>query len=331
MKPISRSTRSTSHRSLRLLAGTAVLATALGTLSACGDDDKAGKDADKKTEPTSQATATPTDVDDSDDSDLDDLTSKVELIDAGSGDLQQLRLNVTEGQVETWTMEMTNDTEVMGQTVSMPMSFTMTSTVDEVDEETIETTLTYDDVKLDMSGIPGMPKGMMDQMTDLLKGMSVELDYDRLGAITDSDFALPADMPAELSGMLDQIGSQMTLNTAPFPAEPVGVGATWKSETPINTGGLTMEQVATYELVARDGDDYTIKIDSTMSPEPGATMEGVEITEGTTTVTGTIEGNLGQLGPNGTMDTVAKMTMSMGGQEMSTTSTVHLEITVSKN
>ena len=45
-----------------------------------------------------------------------------------------------------------------------------------------------------------------------------------------------------------------------FPVDPVGVGAQWKAVTHFESEGLQIQQVTTYELVRRDGQEVELKV-----------------------------------------------------------------------
>lgn len=54
----------------------------------------------------------------------------------------------------------------------------------------------------------------------------------------------------------------------PLPAEPVGVGASWKVVMALRAGGAVVKQTTTYTLVAVDGDTWSIDMSSERIGEP---------------------------------------------------------------
>lgn len=91
---------------------------------------------------------------------------------------------------------------------------------------------------------------------------------------------------AQQAAANDMIG-QASTSTITFPAEPVGVGATWSSDSTLRSQGIDIVVVDRYELVAVDDGIYTITVDYGAPIEDE--LSGDEVT-GSISATGTIRG-----------------------------------------
>ncbi|MDN5896984.1 MAG: hypothetical protein L0H93_23545, partial [Nocardioides sp.] len=106
----------------------------------------------------------------------------------------------------------------------------------------------------------------------------LELDVetgDAWGSEVIQDFDLPADAPASVTSMLDQMSSQVGLLTPAMPDEEVGVGTQGKSEGTAEFNGVEIETTATYDLESLDGDDYVTVVDVDQRYVPGE-INGIE-------------------------------------------------------
>lgn len=86
----------------------------------------------------------------------------------------------------------------------------------------------------------------------------------------------------------DMIG-QASTSTITFPSGPVGVGATWSSDSTLRSQGIDIVVIDRYELVAVDDGIYTITVDYGAPIDD--TLEGDDVT-GSISATGTIRGDL---------------------------------------
>ena len=145
-----------------------------------------------------------------------------------------------------------------------------------------------------------------------VKGMGGSYRISPQGAISGA-----AMKPAQGGAAMPALGDMeqtMEQLTAPFPAEPVGVGARWQVVQQADTGVMKVSQTAEYTLRSRKGNTIELgvkmidaKIDAGGMPA-GTTVNGVAITGG-----GTMTTDLARLVPSGTMDTDTKVTISAGG------------------
>jgi len=303
----------TAHPSLRTLGtGAAAAVLALG-LTACGSDDSddsgsdspdtsASADPSESSDPSESESAESEDPGDSDDPGSGD----VELLDAGSGDMQVLELDLQEGQKETTTIT-TRIGSGQGGAATPPITVTTESEVTSADDDGYEVTQRFTDVRTQGAGAAG------NRAFAALKGLEVELDLTRQGEITDSEVDVPDSAPQQFQQLGDQLAQSVTTAAVPFPSEEVGEGASWRATNELDSGGVTVSQVSTFTLTALDGDDYTVEV------EVEQDLGGA----GTGTGTGTSEGSLTQLVPT-TSQISSKA--EVGGQSVTTKTDITSEV-----
>jgi hypothetical protein len=140
---------------------------------------------------------------------------------------------------------------------------------------------------------------------------------------------------------LQQLVGQMTSSvenlSMPFPEEAVGAGARWEVRQGTTTGGQTIFQKATYELVSIDGQAVSLKVTTEQTAPPQsannpALLPGAEMTldKVTGTGAGTTVIRLDSLVPTSQMDTATTMamTVSTGGQSQPITTDMKMKISV---
>ena len=88
-----------------------------------------------------------------------------------------------------------------------------------------------------------------------LKGtQTIETD----GAVRSATFDTSAVTDPAIKGTLDSLTSQLGTLAAPFPREPVGVGARWTVTSTATLAGLKMTTTTRYTLRSRTGDRYEL-------------------------------------------------------------------------
>lgn len=156
---------------------------------------------------------------------------------------------------------------------------------------------------------------------------------DRQGVGTGVDLVIPPGTSPALAEQLQQLRRGLRDMFAPFPSEPVGVGATWEVRSQVQSHGANAEQVATYRLRARAGDEIGLDVQIRQTaapqvlpdPQPGvrARLESL-----TTTGSGTMELKLSHLVPaiHWTAHSVLQTTVSMQGFEQPMSAELDLEV-----
>ncbi len=237
----------------------------LAVVAACGDSDgpKAASD------PTTSSSAV-----------ADPDGPVVELLDAGAEPRAAVRLQVEEGDVQRSTMtmqtqmSMTIDGEA-AQTGDLPPVLLDTEvTIDDVrDDGIIESSFTYDGVRVDGTGVDAE---QMESALEAVAGISGTLVMTDTGAFVDGDLDLPDDLDGTMRTTMESFETQMSNFTIPLPTEELGVGARWTVTTQTALNGIEAVNVATYELVERDNDVLALDVDfTTTAPEQDPEFPGL--------------------------------------------------------
>ena len=166
-----------------------------------------------------------------------------------------------------------------------------------------------------------------------LQGSTTNLDKMR-STVTVSNRGLTKHVAPDVSALdnqqaaqlVDQMSSSVQSLSAPFPEEPVGVGARWEVRQVMPANGVQMFNKMTVEVVSIDGPNVALKMTIDMSAPsqaisnpmmpPGAS---VQLDSFTGSGSGTIAFNLARLVPTGEMNQQMAMGMSvsMNGNNMS--------------
>ncbi|NMB75253.1 MAG: hypothetical protein GYA21_08995 [Myxococcales bacterium] len=157
---------------------------------------------------------------------------------------------------------------------------------------------------------------------------------DPRGMVLDADVEMPAGAPAQISQMVEDVRQQVRQMCAPFPEEPVGLGARWEVTMPVRTTAISMSQVATYTLKQRDGDKLSMEVSITQNA-PAQAMRApnlpaeaeVNLSYLKSAGSGTMGIDLGQLVPTSkmSMKTSMAMTVKAGGQTQNVATDFDLE------
>jgi len=212
----------------------------------------------------------------------------VTLLDAGAEPLAPLRYKIAEGTVTKSTMDFTMATlattadaaalsvipGVRLHIVSGPATVTKNGTRFQVNIEKAEAAI---------------PQGLDPEVADDLRRSAAILDdvggtvemNDR-GVVVSAelnDRAKSADVPIRLLTMI--VNARTTLSRVVLPAEPVGLGARWEAHKEIELFGFQIQQVDTYTLVERVGDEIKLNVTVTQNAVPQTIDfpdEGISIT-----------------------------------------------------
>ena len=223
-------------------------------------------------------------------------TGDVVLLDVGQGPKAPLRLSPEVGNTlqlgADLTMKVTM--EMDGQVVPNPdfPSVAMVLGMEVVDvNEVGEITynITYDSIELGTGAdFPEAARTMIDEVFQELKNLKLVLVGDNRGRVLNAKVEAPDDLNPFLVQMLDSLSQSMKQVSAPLPEEPIGLGARWSITGSVTASGLTLEQTATYELVERDGDRFTVNMDVEQTAEPqtlGTSAVVIELTDYSATAT----------------------------------------------
>lgn len=253
---------------------------------------------------------------------------EITLVDPGQRDgRRELRLKPAKGVSTTFTMTMTQSTEVTmpgGEPTNTPtpgMAMTMTCVIDKVEANgDFQSTTTVTDVKPAKS--EGLDQGLVDATKsayEKMRGMKFVL------LTTDRGFTKPISMdfpnadPA-MKQTMDGMMQSMSQNTIPLPKEAVGVGAIWKSKVKVSMLGCLIDTTAQYTVKALTATTAVLDVVVTQSAKdqemsfPGLPAGSMKVKS----MSG--EGK-------GTMTTATDMGLATG-MKMTTSSTMDMEISM---
>jgi hypothetical protein len=182
---------------------------------------------------------------------------------------------------------------------------------------------TYEVVFASMTAeaVPGTDPAMAQMMqgaTGAIVGTKGTAIISDRGISRESKFSNPSADPA-LAQALSQVSNSLESMSMPFPAEPVGVGATWEVRQAISSSGISVYQKVTAELVSVTASEVTLKVTQEQTAPPQSidnpALGGMKVTidsyKGSGTGTTTVR--FASLVPTAEINATASMTMSMEG------------------
>jgi hypothetical protein len=193
--------------------------------------------------------------------------SLVKLLDAGSEPRTVLQLHPAVGdkQVLNMTMKMAMTMSTAGQSmpsVNIPaMVMTMTVEVKDIAANgDIAYEMVFDDatVAADTNAQPMVIAAMKSSLASL-KGLTGTGRMSAHGVVKAMQMKLPPTADPQLSQTMDQMKESFSSSSIPLPEEAVGPGAKWEYRIKLKSQGMTIDQLATYELVSVDGDRLTLR------------------------------------------------------------------------
>ncbi len=273
--------------------------------------------------------------------------STVVLDSPGAQPRQPLVLRMTAGSsakvamVSKLGLKMTIDGEATPLGVLPATRTTTEQRVDRVDADgTAHFSVRFPEVSV--VATPGADPAAVKAAEDALqslKGVNGTGAVDVRGNVSDVTFDTRSVSDPNLKGTLDSVASQLGNLSAPFPTEPVGVGARWTVTSTATITGLKMTTTTHFTLRSRTGDRY--ELDQTQEavgvPGPAAfpgMPPGAEasVTKFTLKSTGQISGDLTRQMPTkssakGTGDGTIAMTVS--GQKLTMVQNMTMDFTTS--
>lgn len=246
----------------------AALTVLLLLVAACSDD--AGEGASSATtttatEATGEGTEGTPEADIAPDVQLPAGAPEVELLDAGDEPREVLRFEPREGDKQQLTMrqEQHQTVEVGGteQSVTSITEMDVAYFIESVEGGVVQTRVVFEDVR-----IVEADEIVRDTLEDVLSSMvgaEGRTEFDTRGYVRDAelpDFDLGGIPGGEQ--LLSALEDQFTSLAAPFPDEPVGIGARWRVVTSTDFAGiLTGDTTFTIELTDRSDEEFTAAVD----------------------------------------------------------------------
>lgn len=254
----------------------------------------------------------------------------VELVDAGAEPRTELRLAIADGTMETMVTDMTQS--ISQEVDGTPLSAVTTSVV----TETAIAVATVDGGFQLSSEVTGMEAGpeadpavvaAMEDAAAQMIGLITVATLDERGIVLDqqtSDSGNPT---------VDQMVDSVAGISAPFPAEPVGVGATWTVTQVLDLAGVLTTQTATYTVVELDGSTLVLDATVAQSVEPDSKLVqggiSLDVLEWTNDGTGRLTIDLTKVTPSSSMTSIGTQVFGVPGTDERLTQTIETEVTIS--
>jgi hypothetical protein len=203
---------------------------------------------------------------------MDDEAAAVEpsiaLLSPGAEPRRVLRWTFENGSKETikiWsqvTMIAQMGVEGEQKTVTPPVVRTLALEVQSVDPDG-STTVGFEvksSVVLEDDKAKPSTRAKMLKAASTIQGLRGTYQVDASGIVTEFELAEAAEGESRDPAMARSIGEFLSRSTVPVPSEAVGKGGTWTVKRRLVEGGITLDQVATYELQKLDGSKIAVHV-----------------------------------------------------------------------
>lgn len=205
---------------------------------------------------------------------------EIKVLDAGAEPREPLRLKLAPGQTQAMVMTMkmamgmSIGTQKAPSTTIPPMQMTMNLNVKEITPEgDIRTDFVLESIEVlpDPAAMPAVVDAMKTMLGSMSKISGSQVITTR-GIGKSATFNMPPDINPQIQQTIDGMQRQINQLAVPFPEEPVGVGARWTVTQHLEQQGMKLDQVATWELVKREGTTITLanSLIQTAEPQPMA-------------------------------------------------------------
>lgn len=202
---------------------------------------------------------------------------RVVLDDPGAEPRQALVLRLTPGTLTQVVFESRLGLEMTIDGIELPTgdlpvtSVTLEEVIDRVDPDgTVHFTATFREVEV--VAAPGSDPDVVSQSQaslSQLEGLRGKGTFDAHGGNQTLTFETGGITSPPVGSTIDSISSQVGNLSAPFPDDPVGVGARWTSTATAKVNGITMNTTTHYTLRSRTGDQYEIDYTQEAEAPPG--------------------------------------------------------------
>lgn len=166
---------------------------------------------------------------------------EVDVLDPGAEPRQELRYRLEPGSAYQFLQELAFEQTISGTTVTYTTSTETSVTVESVDDDvaTIRLVSGATTVEVPADAPPELATQLESAMA-ALEGAVTTLRMDARGRVLDSDIDL-GDGGGLVASLADQLTSSMSQLAVPFPDEPVGPGARWRTTVDFDVSGVTTE------------------------------------------------------------------------------------------
>ncbi len=212
----------------------------------------------------------------------------VGLVEAGAEPRELLRYKIEDGTITTSTLEIT--TSSMATTSSAGEAIARRPGLRVVITSGPAVRLENGNTRYDMqivnaetinpAGIDPQVESDLNRSAALLTRVRGWIEVNDRGIVQKTDFGGTTqgkDMPARM--LISLVNARTTFSRVMLPAEPVGVGARWETSKELTMFGFKMNQVDTYTLTNKVGDEVRLDVDIVQTaPKQTLTFqeEGVE-------------------------------------------------------
>ncbi len=236
--------------------------------------------------------------------------SPVKLLDAGSEPRKVLRFHPALGDKQTIVMTMKLAMEMGMAGIQLPamdippMQLTMDIDVKNISADgEIAYQMVFTDASVDAgTNAADVMAAAMKTALGGIRGLTGSGKMTTQGIVKSMDMKLPAGAAPQLSQTAGQMKDAFASSSTAWPEEAIGVGAKWEYQTKVKSQGLTTDQTITYELVALDSDQLTLRSAITQSAAnqkmESPAMPGMKV-------------DLNKLAGTGTANTVQDLTRIM--------------------
>lgn len=247
----------------------------------------------------------------------------VSLDRAGEGERAPLRYRLVPGATERGEMWMHMTVAMDSPLADLPDIDTPPMTtevsvqcVEARDDGTYRLRIVITGVQIDSQSYPPEVVAAVREIGQSMVGLSMDSVIDDRGRSLDVQMDIPSSVSPSLRDRLVHTTQLIRDLATPFPEEPVGVGASWKTETDATTQhGVHLRQRTTYTLIERDGDRVVLGVRIAQAFDPGAVQlsepgSTLDLTSGEGAGSGQVTMDMGRIFP------VASSSAARSHQEM---------------
>lgn len=187
---------------------------------------------------------------------------KIELLNSGTGEKQQLRIQPPANFQQTSNMTMKIDMSMLigGQdlpTIKQPATVATIETKVTKIEPNGDIHFDFSYSNIDVEGDTNLPPEILKHLRaqmQKLRGIKASAIVDNRGYTKKTNMVLPQGLDPMLKQMMQQMLNSVEQFSSPLPLEPVGVGSQWRVTSTLNLGGMNFSQIVTYQLASlKDG------------------------------------------------------------------------------
>ena len=197
----------------------------------------------------------------------------LDIVDQGAEPRIELRYDVADGvyrsrmsQIESLTQEYNGQP---GFGLDAIETITDVETTSVAVDGGYEFAVTYLDIGFGEGTDPSVIEVSGPQLEQLV-GITITITVDEHGRLLSQSYGRPAgaDGATDFETLMQSIIGQMQL-VYPFPAEPMGVGGSWRETRKVESNGISIMQETTYTVVSIDDGLATFEMNSVQRVEPG--------------------------------------------------------------